>query len=161
MRNERRPRKAFGSSGAVGSGSPVVLVNGPPSTSRRRTSPVLGRLWRGHGVESWRGRRVAQVSSRRAGVGVHHRHAGTTHPVPGMAPDLCTEQLGTAGPWHERLPHFRPKPAAGKGNELQSECFLPRNAAQRAVVALREIGPLLAQYCSSATCVRFVAMTFG
>jgi alditol oxidase len=68
----------------------------------------------------------------------------TVHPVPGMAPDLCTEQLGTAGPWHERLPHFRPKPAAGKGNELQSEFFLPRNAAQRAVVALREIGPHLA-----------------
>jgi xylitol oxidase len=66
------------------------------------------------------------------------------HPVPGMAPDLCTEQLGTVGPWHERLPHFRPKPAAGKGNELQSELFLPRDVAPRAIVALREIGSLLA-----------------
>ena len=75
-------------------------------------------------------------------TGTPARHP--VHPVPGMAPDLCTEQLGTVGPWHERLPHFRPKVAAGKGNELQSEFLVPRDAAQRAFVALREIGPLLA-----------------
>ena len=66
------------------------------------------------------------------------------HPVPGMSPDLCTEQLGIVGPWHERLAHFRPKPNQGSGNELQSEVFLPRPAAQEAITALREIGSLLA-----------------
>ena len=32
---------------------------------------------------------------------------GPRHPVPGMPPANCTQQLGVPGPWHERLPHFR------------------------------------------------------
>jgi xylitol oxidase len=66
------------------------------------------------------------------------------HPVPGMSPELCTEQLGTVGPWHERLPHFRPKMGLESGNELQSEVFVPRTAAKQAIRALREIGDLIA-----------------
>jgi len=66
------------------------------------------------------------------------------HPVPDMAPELCTEQLGVAGPWYQRLPHFRPKSSQEAGNELQSEVFLPRAAAQRAVASLREIGGRMA-----------------
>ena len=68
----------------------------------------------------------------------------TVHPVPGMSPDLCTEQLGVVGPWHERLAHFRPRPTPEAGSELQSEVFLPRHVAQRAISALREIGSLFA-----------------
>lgn len=68
----------------------------------------------------------------------------SVHPVPGMSPQLCTEQLGIVGSWHERLAHFRPKSALKAGNELQSEVFLPRNVAQRAITELREIGDLLA-----------------
>ena len=75
-------------------------------------------------------------------AGRHAQH--TVHPVPGMSPDLCTEQLGVVGPWHERLAHFRPKPSPAAGNELQSEVFLPRPVARRAVSALREIGSLIA-----------------
>ena len=70
------------------------------------------------------------------------------HPVPGMSSVLCTEQLGVAGPWHERLPHFRPRPSPGAGNELQSEVFLPRRPAREAMSALREIGDSLRQHCS-------------
>ncbi len=66
------------------------------------------------------------------------------HPVPGMSPELCTEQLGVVGPWHERLPHFRSKPALGVASELQSELFLPRKVAQQAITALREISNLFA-----------------
>ena len=66
------------------------------------------------------------------------------HPVPGMSPELCTEQLGVVGPWHERLTHFRPKPSLETGNELQSEVFLPRTVAKRAISALSEIGGLIA-----------------
>ena len=29
------------------------------------------------------------------------------HPIRGLSPDAATPQLGVAGPWHERLPHFR------------------------------------------------------
>ena len=75
-----------------------------------------------------------------AGRRAHH----TIHPVPGMSPELCTEQLGVVGPWHERLPHFRPKPSLETGNELQSEVFLPRTAAEQAISALRKLGGLIA-----------------
>lgn len=69
------------------------------------------------------------------------------HPVPGMPPANCTEQLGVPGPWHERLPHFRPGFTPSSGEELQSEYLLPRRharAALRALDAIRErIAPVL------------------
>ncbi|GAA4920241.1 FAD-binding protein [Streptomonospora salina] len=65
---------------------------------------------------------------------------GPRHPVPGMAAQHCTEQLGAAGPWSERLPHFRPgSPPSSAGAELQAEYLLPRHAA---VAALRALEPL-------------------
>ena len=61
--------------------------------------------------------------------------------------DSCTEQLGRAGRWHERLPHFRMDFTPSAGEELQTEYLLPRAnalAALRAARALREpIGRLL------------------
>lgn len=66
------------------------------------------------------------------------------HPVPGMSPGASTEQLGTVGPWHERLPHFRPDLEPSAGKELQSELYVPREHAGAAFTALRGIGHLLA-----------------
>lgn len=66
------------------------------------------------------------------------------HPVPGMEPVACTVQMGTPGPWHERLPHFRPELTPSAGRELQSEWFLPRDAAAEAVAAVRAIAELVA-----------------
>ncbi|MGH3403446.1 MAG: D-arabinono-1,4-lactone oxidase, partial [Streptosporangiaceae bacterium] len=56
----------------------------------------------------------------------------------------CTEQLGVPGPWHQRLPHFRPEHPAGAGRELQSELYLPRGAAPEAIAAVRELGEEIA-----------------
>ncbi|MFA1540824.1 FAD-binding protein [Actinomadura monticuli] len=64
---------------------------------------------------------------------------GPVHPVPGMDPDACTVQLGSAGPWHERLPHFRPELTPSAGKELQSEWFLPREAAAEAMAEVRAL----------------------
>jgi alditol oxidase len=69
---------------------------------------------------------------------------GPRHPVPGMAPENCTEQLGVPGPWHERLPHFRPDFTPSAGDELQSEYLLPREAAIDALDALRSIADVVA-----------------
>jgi alditol oxidase len=69
---------------------------------------------------------------------------GPRHPVPGMPPEHCTEQLGVPGPWHERLPHFRPDFTPSSGDELQSEYLLPRAGAIEALNALRPIAGLLA-----------------
>ncbi|QHW29931.1 FAD-binding protein [Paenibacillus rhizovicinus] len=69
------------------------------------------------------------------------------HPVPGHAPDNCSEQLGIPGPWYERMPHFRMDFTPSAGEELQSEYFVPRRHAYealRAIEQLRErIAPLL------------------
>jgi alditol oxidase len=64
---------------------------------------------------------------------------GPRNPVPGMDPAQCTEQLGVPGPWHERLPHFRPELPPGSGDELQSEYLLPRGSAVEALQALQPI----------------------
>ncbi|MBP8535554.1 FAD-binding protein [Streptomyces sp. MK37H] len=66
------------------------------------------------------------------------------HPVPAMPPLHCTEQLGAPGPWHERLPHFRPDFTPSNGDELQSELLLPREAASAAFAALRRLGDRIA-----------------
>lgn len=72
---------------------------------------------------------------------------GQRHPIPGMPGDFCTPQGGVPGPWHERLPHFRPDFTPSNGDELQSEFLLPRAAAPQAIAALRgladRIAPLL------------------
>ncbi|WP_017587931.1 FAD-binding protein [Nocardiopsis ganjiahuensis] len=69
---------------------------------------------------------------------------GPEHPVPGAPTDPATEQLGVAGPWFERLPHFRSEFQPSAGEELQSEFYLPRAAAPEAFAALRRIGGLIA-----------------
>jgi alditol oxidase len=66
------------------------------------------------------------------------------NPVPGVAADSCTEQLGKPGPWFERLPHFRPDFTPSAGDELQSEYLLPVEHAVPALHALQQIAGRLA-----------------
>jgi alditol oxidase len=66
------------------------------------------------------------------------------HPVPGVSPEACTEQLGVPGRWYERLPHFRPEFQPSAGAELQSEFLLPMAHAIPALHALAEIRDHLA-----------------
>src|SRR5439155_17972582 len=85
---------------------------------------------------------------------------GQRHPVQGSAaekrieqivgpidPQRCTVQGGAAGPWHERLPHFRMEFTPSFGAEVQSEYIVPLHhavEAMRAVRTLRErVGPLI------------------
>ncbi|WP_371483812.1 FAD-binding protein [Kitasatospora sp. NBC_00315] len=72
------------------------------------------------------------------------------HPIPGISPAHCTEQLGVPGPWHERLPHFRPDFTPSSGAELQSELILPRTAAAEAFEALRRLGHRIAPVLQTA-----------
>ncbi|GII28178.1 D-arabinono-1,4-lactone oxidase [Planotetraspora mira] len=64
---------------------------------------------------------------------------GPRHPVPGVAADACTTQMGVPGPWFERLPHFRPDFTPSSGEELQAEYLLPRRHAVAALRALDDI----------------------
>ncbi len=62
------------------------------------------------------------------------------HPILGLDPVNCTPQLGIAGPWSERLPHFRMGFTPSAGDEIQSEYLLPRRHAIDAIAQLRELG---------------------
>jgi xylitol oxidase len=66
------------------------------------------------------------------------------HPVPGMPAGNCTQQLGVPGPWHERLPHFRPEFTPSSGEELQSEFFVARQDAGEALKAVQRLGTRVA-----------------
>jgi len=70
--------------------------------------------------------------------------AEATHPVPGMPAVNCTQQFGVPGPWHERLPHFRPEFTPSSGSEIQSEYLLPRPYAMEALGALDGIRDVIA-----------------
>ncbi|GGM61182.1 FAD-binding protein [Microbacterium saperdae] len=69
------------------------------------------------------------------------------HPILGVDPVACTEQLGVAAPWFERLTHFKLEYTPSAGAELQSEYLVPRADAVAAIQAVRmlagQIAPLL------------------
>lgn len=63
------------------------------------------------------------------------------HPLPGLNPEPCTEQMAVSGPWHLRLPHFKMEFTPSAGDEIQSEFFVARKDAPAAIAALEKIAP--------------------
>ena len=61
------------------------------------------------------------------------------HPLEQLDPVHCNPQSGQAGPWHERLPHFRAEFTPSAGDEIQAEYLLPRSRAVEAIRALRQL----------------------
>lgn len=68
------------------------------------------------------------------------------HPIVGISAEHCTPQLGIAGPWHERLPHFRMDFTPSSGEELQSEYYVPREHAAAALGAIMGLGDRIAPH---------------
>jgi xylitol oxidase len=58
------------------------------------------------------------------------------HPILGLDPVNATPQLGAAGPWWDRLPHFRMGFTPSAGAEIQSEYLVPRRDAVAAIEAM-------------------------
>src|SRR5699024_10494681 len=56
-------------------------------------------------------------------------------------PTHATEQAGVAGPWFDRLPHFRLEFTPSAGEEIQAEYLIPRDQVVAAITALRELAP--------------------
>lgn len=69
------------------------------------------------------------------------RATRTLHMLAGADTAAVTEQGGVAGPWHERLPHFRMAFTPSRGEELQSEYLVPRARAHEAIEALLRLAP--------------------
>jgi len=65
------------------------------------------------------------------------------HPIIGLDPVNCTPQLGVPGLWSDRLPHFRMGFTPSRGDEIQSEYFVPRSEAVAAIDAMRALGDRL------------------
>lgn len=65
------------------------------------------------------------------------------HPITKLSAENCTEQMGVAGPWYERLPHFKMGFTPSSGEELQTEYFIPRENALDAILALEKKGSLI------------------
>ncbi|HJZ49440.1 MAG TPA: FAD-binding protein [Roseiflexaceae bacterium] len=106
----------------------------------------------------WQNERVNQVWVKRrveegAAVAAPSELFGATlapadrHPIASLSAEPCTPQMDIAGPWHERLPHFRMEFTPSSGEELQSEYMVPRQhalAAIQAIDRIREhVAPLL------------------
>ncbi|MBL7817919.1 MAG: FAD-binding protein [Saprospiraceae bacterium] len=60
------------------------------------------------------------------------------HPIIALSAENCTEQMGVAGVWYERLPHFKMGFTPSGGEELQSEFFVSRKNAVDAILALEK-----------------------
>ncbi|HEX9336320.1 MAG TPA: D-arabinono-1,4-lactone oxidase, partial [Pseudonocardiaceae bacterium] len=125
-----------------------VYVNVPLSDLADGLAEVLGAAYSVSVFTGWRDDaavwlkyRTDQPEPEWAG-GRPATHA--VHPVPGVSPEFCTEQLGVPGPWHERLPHFRPEFTPSAGDELQSEFWLADTDAPAAFAAIRELGDQVA-----------------
>ncbi len=67
-----------------------------------------------------------------------------THMLEGMPVENVTEQLDVPGEWHERLPHFRAGFTPSRGEELQTEYFVPRRRGRQACEALRSLADRMA-----------------
>jgi xylitol oxidase len=62
------------------------------------------------------------------------------HPITAISAENCTPQMGVAGPWYERLPHFKMGFTPSSGEELQAEYFVPYDRAVDAILAVEQLG---------------------
>ncbi len=127
--------------------------------------------WRAPAFDQvWLKRRVAE-SDGAVAAQLHGAVAATRelHPIRALSPAACTPQLRVAGPWHERLPHFRMDHTPSSGDELQSEYIIGREDACEAFVALDRmrdrIAPLVQVHSSrdrtGRSSSRFLGRTFA
>jgi len=91
--------------------------------------------------EVWLKRRVEEGKSGDAPQEFYGAKRATKnlHPIADLSAENCTEQMGVAGPWYERLPHFRMGFTPSAGKELQSEYFVPRKHAVEAILAVEKL----------------------
>ncbi|WP_062524492.1 FAD-binding protein [Demequina rhizosphaerae] len=97
--------------------------------------PTVQQIWRKSGVgldkmppEEWHGAVRSPESDARLVDG---------------DPDALTPQGGEPGPWIDRLPHFRLTHTPSNGEEIQTEYFVPMEAAGEALAAVRALGLLI------------------
>jgi alditol oxidase len=100
--------------------------------------------WTGDKLQSaWVKRRVARADEAVPGQLLGAPRA--TGPVRLIdAPEDNLTPLGVAGPWSQRLPHFRFDANPSNGDEIQSEYFVARSDGPAALAAVRRLAPEVA-----------------
>jgi xylitol oxidase len=61
------------------------------------------------------------------------------HPITDHPAESCTDQQGIAGPWYDRLPHFRIGQTPSSGSELQTEYLVPFDRGYDAILAVEKL----------------------
>jgi xylitol oxidase len=91
--------------------------------------------------EVWLKRRVESGQTLTAAPEFYGAKLATknVHPIADLSAENCTEQMGVAGPWYDRLPHFRMGFTPSSGKELQSEYFVARRNAVDAILAVERL----------------------
>lgn len=103
--------------------------------------------WHSKRCNAWLKTRVGEVANTDVAILFGAARAShDVHPIADVSAEHCTAQCGVAGPWHERLPHFRLNFTPGSGKELQSEYFVPRHHAREAMLAVERLGAQIAPY---------------
>ena len=98
------------------------------------SQPTLGRLWLKTRLEDGE---PQEVTAAHLGAVPGPAHFSAI----GAAPSERLNPFGgIAGPWSERLAHFRPDQDPGVSDQIQSEYMLPRARAVEALEAVRAIG---------------------
>jgi alditol oxidase len=109
-------------------------------------SPVIRELWQKTRVDS------APDPDAQPDPVPASLHGGTWYDDAEEPPDhALTVRAGIAGPWSERLPHFRldAPPSAG-GDELQTEYFVDRRHGVNALRTLRSLGDRISPHLHAA-----------
>ena len=104
-----------------------------------RHPPGLGQAARGRRRAPAAAAALAGCPARRRAPAPAAGHARASTPP---------QQLGVPGPWHERLPHFRPEFTPSAGEELQSEYLLPRGARRPRVRRAGQRSATCSRRCS-------------
>lgn len=104
--------------------------------------------WVGPGPDHVIVKSRVEGESARPSVNGAHWTADTLHPLhaAGAMSESVTVQGGEAGPWADRLPHFRLGFTPSAGAEIQSEFFVAREDAGRAIEELLAVGEGIAPH---------------
>ncbi|MBS1665251.1 MAG: FAD-binding protein [Bacteroidetes bacterium] len=124
-----------------------VYENLPMAALEKHFDEIMGAGYSVSLFTDWRNKNVNEVwiKSKTSSHGGHPEFLGAKaatknlHPIRDLGAENCTEQMGKPGPWHERLPHFKMGFTPSSGKELQSEFFIPREHAYKAIMAVEKL----------------------
>jgi xylitol oxidase len=135
----------------------VVYLNMPMGELERNAEAVLSAGYSVSLFTTWKNQKIDQVwikskiNDRTDKIEPDFYKAVSAsknlHPLEELSAEHCTDQLGVAGPWYERMPHFKMGFTPSSGTELQTEYFIPFEYLYKGIMAIEQlqerISPLL------------------